>query len=51
MFFFFNPFQETHIIQTFDNDFYGAELSVVILGFIRPEKNYPSLGKYSLVFT
>ncbi|XP_020601498.1 riboflavin kinase-like isoform X1 [Orbicella faveolata] len=45
-----NPFynntkksMETHIIHTFDNDFYGAELSVVILGFIRPEKNYPSL--------
>ena len=43
--FFYILFQETHIIHTFDNDFYGAELSVVILGFIRPEKNYPSLGK------
>lgn len=45
-----NPFynntkksMETHIIHTFDSDFYGAELSVVILGFLRPEKNYPSL--------
>lgn len=46
MFYFSILFQETHIIHTFVNDFYGAELSVVILGFIRPEKNYPSLGKY-----
>ncbi|KAL9985213.1 hypothetical protein ACROYT_G007587, partial [Oculina patagonica] len=45
-----NPFynntkksMETHIIHSFENDFYGSELSVVILGFIRPEKNFPSL--------
>lgn len=45
-----NPFynntkksMETHIIHTFEDDFYGSELSVVILGFIRPERNYPSL--------
>ncbi|KAJ7394189.1 hypothetical protein OS493_003870 [Desmophyllum pertusum] len=45
-----NPFynntkksMETHIIHSFNNDFYGSELSVVILGFIRPEKNFPSL--------
>lgn len=45
-----NPFynntkksMETHIIHTFESDFYGSELSVVILGFIRPERNYPSL--------
>lgn len=43
-------FQETHIIHTFDSDFYGAELSVVILGFIRPEKNYLSLGKYEIFY-
>lgn len=43
-------FQETHIIHTFDSDFYGAELSVVILGFLRPEKNYPSLGKYEIFY-
>ncbi|XP_073240753.1 riboflavin kinase-like isoform X2 [Porites lutea] len=45
-----NPFykntkksMETHIIHTFEDDFYGSELSVVILGFIRPEKDFPSL--------
>lgn len=42
----FIGFQETHIIHTFESDFYGSELSVVILGFIRPERNYPSLGWY-----
>ena len=43
-FFFFFHLQETHIIHTFEDDFYGSELSVVILGFIRPEKDFPSLG-------
>ena len=23
----------------------GAELNIVVLGYFRPEKNYPSLGK------
>ena len=41
---FFFHLQETHIIHTFEDDFYGSELSVVILGFIRPEKDFPSLG-------
>lgn len=34
---------ETHIIHSFENDFYGSELSVVILGFIRPEMDFSSL--------
>jgi len=45
-----NPFykntkksMETHIIHTFEDDFYGSELSVAILGFVRPEKDFPSL--------
>ncbi|KAF1433083.1 Riboflavin kinase, partial [Spheniscus magellanicus] len=29
---------ETHIIQTFKDDFYGEILSIVIIGYIRPEK-------------
>jgi len=37
-------FKETHIIHTFEDDFYGSELSVAILGFVRPEKDFPSLG-------
>ncbi|KAF3039665.1 riboflavin kinase [Didymella keratinophila] len=33
---------EIHILASFDRDFYGAELSLVILGFIRPEYDYVS---------
>ncbi|XP_077673690.1 riboflavin kinase isoform X2 [Eretmochelys imbricata] len=34
---------ETHIIHTFKDDFYGEILSIVIIGYIRPEKNFDSL--------
>uniref|UniRef100_A0A8C4XVH6 Riboflavin kinase n=1 Tax=Falco tinnunculus TaxID=100819 RepID=A0A8C4XVH6_FALTI len=34
---------ETHIIHTFKEDFYGEILSIVIIGYIRPEKNFDSL--------
>ena len=34
---------ETHIIHNFENDFYGSELIVVMLGYLRPEKNFDSL--------
>ncbi len=33
---------EIHILANFETDFYGAELSLVILGFIRPEYDYVS---------
>ena len=33
---------EIHILANFDKDFYGAELSLIILGFIRPEYDYVS---------
>ncbi|KAF2117267.1 riboflavin kinase [Lophiotrema nucula] len=33
---------EIHILHTFREDFYGATLSLVILGFIRPEYDYVS---------
>ena len=42
----FHCFQETHIMHKFKEDFYGSELSVVVLGYIRPEKSFSSLGKY-----
>ena len=38
-------FQETHILHNFKTDFYGSFLKVVLLGFIRPMKDYGSLGK------
>uniref|UniRef100_A0A8C9FI44 Riboflavin kinase n=2 Tax=Phasianidae TaxID=9005 RepID=A0A8C9FI44_PAVCR len=34
---------ETHIIHTFKEDFYGEILSIAIIGYIRPEKNFDSL--------
>lgn len=44
-----NPFyqnttksMETHILHEYESDFYGQELKVVILGYLRPEKNFNS---------
>lgn len=34
---------ETHILNKFDGDFYGAYLKLVILGHIRPERDFLSL--------
>ncbi|XP_007441922.1 riboflavin kinase [Python bivittatus] len=34
---------ETHIIHTFKEDFYGEILSIIIVGYIRPEQNFDSL--------
>lgn len=34
---------ETHVIHTFKEDFYGEVLSVVMVGYIRPERSYNSL--------
>jgi len=43
----FNPYYnnkyktaEAHIMKSFDNDFYGSELKVVVLGFIRNEADF-----------
>merc|ERR1719233_2467730 len=45
-----NPFyknkkksMETHIMHDFEEDFYGSELTVIVLGYIRPEASFPSL--------
>ncbi|XP_008334039.1 riboflavin kinase [Cynoglossus semilaevis] len=34
---------ETHVIHTFKEDFYGEILSVVMVGYIRPERTFDSL--------
>lgn len=34
---------ETHLIHTFKEDFYGEILSVVMVGYIRPETSFDSL--------
>lgn len=35
--------QEPHLLHEFEQDFYGEELRLVILAFIRPEANFTSL--------
>lgn len=34
---------ETWILHDFDKDFYGEELSLAIIGYIRPEASFPSV--------
>ncbi|XP_027023272.1 riboflavin kinase [Tachysurus fulvidraco] len=34
---------ETHLIHKFKDDFYGQMLSVVMVGYIRPEKGFSSI--------
>ncbi|KAF9140029.1 riboflavin kinase [Linnemannia schmuckeri] len=34
---------EVHIMHNFHRDFYGDELRVVVLGYIRPELDYTTL--------
>merc|ERR1711872_147458 len=34
---------ETHIMHTFPEDFYGSQLSVCMVGYVRPEQTYSSL--------
>jgi riboflavin kinase len=35
---------EVHIMHKFSGDFYGDDLRVVVLGYIRPEFDYTTLG-------
>lgn len=39
---------EAHLIHQFSHDFYGEVLSVTVLGYIRPEWNFSSLGNYNV---
>ena len=36
--------QETHILHEFREDFYGSQLSVCMVGYIRNEMNFSSTG-------
>lgn len=36
--------QEVHLLHKFQDDFYGKELKVIIVGYIRPEKDFSSIG-------
>jgi hypothetical protein len=37
--------QEPHLLHAFDKDFYGSDLRLLVCGYLRPEKNYDSLGE------
>jgi riboflavin kinase len=39
---------EVHIMHNFHRDFYGDDLRVVVLGYIRPELDYTTLGTFSV---
>lgn len=34
---------EPHLLHKFDDDFYGAKLKFLIVGYLRPEQDFPSL--------
>jgi len=38
--------QEVHILHVYEHDFYGHEMTVVVLGYIRPELDYTSRGEW-----
>lgn len=40
--------QEVHILHEFPSDFYDQNMRVLVMGYIRPEKNYESVGTQSL---
>lgn len=42
--------QEVHIIHPFAHDFYGHDMSVLVLGYIRPELDYVSKGSSALTY-
>ena len=39
--------QEVHVLHSFRQDFYGARMNLLIMGFIRPEYDY--ISKESLI--
>lgn len=39
-------FQEVHVIHKFKENFYGHVMTVLVLGYIRPELDYTSKGMH-----
>lgn len=39
---------EVHILNEFSEDFYGESIRIIVTGYIRPEQDYPSLGKLKM---
>jgi riboflavin kinase len=40
---------ETHIMHKYDDDFYGSNLKIIVLGFLRPMWNFTSESKHFLL--
>ena len=38
--------KEIHVMHDFGNDFYGHDMKVMVLGYIRPELDYVSRGTF-----
>jgi riboflavin kinase len=38
--------QEVHVIHKYKEDFYGHVMTVLVLGYIRPELDYTSRGTF-----
>ena len=36
---------EVHLLEKFEKDFYGLPLRVLVLGFVRPERDYDSMDE------
>lgn len=39
---------EPHLLHQFANDFYGADIRIILTGYLRPELNFNGLGASSL---
>jgi len=39
------PIAEAHLLDPIDADFYGEELALLLLGFVRPERKFPSFDE------
>ncbi len=37
---------EAYIVNDFDSDFYGEELTLIINGYLRPSESYNGIGQY-----
>jgi hypothetical protein len=37
--------QEVHVLNKYEDDFYGDEMRIVVLGCIRPEQKFSSVGE------
>jgi riboflavin kinase len=40
---------EVHIMKEFEDDFYGHEMRLIVLGYIRPEYNYIAKGIFLMI--